>query len=38
MKVGNNGKSPYPIGVGNISNRNKIINFDKKTANKGLYR
>ena len=27
--------TPYPIGVGNYSNKNKIINFDKKTANKG---
>ena len=35
MKVGNKEKSPYPIGVGNYSNKNKIINFDKKTANKG---
>ena len=35
MKVGNSGSSPYPTGVGNYSNKNKIINFDKKTANKG---
>ena len=27
--------TPYPIGVGNYSNKNKIINFDKKAANKG---
>jgi hypothetical protein len=25
----------YPTGVGNYSNKNKIINFDKKLANKG---
>ena len=31
-----NKNSPqYPIGVGNYSNKNKMINFDKKTANKG---
>lgn len=35
MKVGNNTSSNYPIGVGNYSNKNKIINFDKKAANKG---
>ena len=27
--------TPYPIGVGNYSNKNKIINFDKKEASKG---
>ena len=27
--------TPYPIGVGNYSNKNKIINFDKKAASKG---
>ena len=32
-KVNNN--TPYPIGVGNYSNKNKIINFDKKAASKG---
>ena len=32
----NNLNNPqYPIGVGNYSNKNKMINFDKKTANKG---
>ena len=39
--MGSNSKSnitnstPYPTGVGNYSNKNKIINFDKKAANKG---
>ena len=27
--------TPYPVGVGNYSNKNKIINFDKKAASKG---
>ena len=27
--------TPYPTGVGNYSNKNKMINFDKKAANKG---
>ena len=27
--------TPYPVGVGNYSNKNKIINFDKKITNKG---
>ena len=27
--------TPYPTGVGNYSNKNKIINFDKKAASKG---
>ena len=31
----NNNNPQYPIGVGNYSNKNKIINFDKKAANKG---
>ena len=31
----NNNNSQYPIGVGNYSNKNKMINFDKKAANKG---
>ena len=32
----NNLNNPqYPLGVGNYSNKNKMINFDKKTANKG---
>ena len=31
----NNNNPSYPIGVGNYSNKNKLINFDKKTANKG---
>ena len=30
-----NNNTPYPIGVGNYSNKNKIINFDKKAASKG---
>ena len=30
-----NNNTPYPIGVGNYSNKNKIINFDKKLSNKG---
>ena len=31
----NNNNPQYPIGVGNYSNKNKMINFDKKAANKG---
>ena len=31
----NNNNPSYPIGVGNYSNKNKMINFDKKAANKG---
>ena len=31
----NNSSPQYPIGVGNYSNKNKMINFDKKTASKG---
>ena len=31
----NNNNPSYSIGVGNYSNKNKMINFDKKTANKG---
>jgi hypothetical protein len=31
----NNNNPKYPIGVGNYSNKNKMINFDLKTANKG---
>ena len=30
-----NNNPQYPIGVGNYSNKNKMINFDKKAANKG---
>ena len=31
-----NKNSPqYPIGVGNYSNKNNLINFDKNAANKG---
>ena len=33
--INKNNNTPYPIGVGNYSNKNKIINFDKKAANKG---
>ena len=33
-KNNTNNNTPYPIGVGNYSNKNKIINFDKRTANK----
>ena len=31
----NNNNPQYPIGVGNYSNKNKMINFDKKAANIG---
>ena len=31
----NNNNPQYPLGVGNYSNKNKMINFDKKAANKG---
>ena len=31
----NKNNPQYPIGVGNYSNKNKMINFDKKAANKG---
>jgi len=31
----NNNNPQYPIRVGNYSNKNKMINFDKKAANKG---
>ena len=31
----NNNNPQYPIGVGNYSNKNKMINFDRKAANKG---
>ena len=31
----NNSSPQYPLGVGNYSNKNKMINFDKKTASKG---
>ena len=34
-KKNTNNNPSYPIGVGNYSNKNKMINFDKKTANKG---
>jgi len=34
-KTISNNNPPYPIGVGNYSNKNKMINFDKKAANKG---
>ena len=33
--ISNNNNPQYPIGVGNYSNKNKMINFDKKAANKG---
>ena len=31
----NKNNPQYPIGVGNYTNKNKMINFDKKAANKG---
>jgi len=31
----NNNNPQYPLGVRNYSNKNKMINFDKKAANKG---
>ena len=34
-KINLNNNPSYPIGVGNYSNKNKMINFDKKAANKG---
>ena len=34
-KTNSNNNPQYPIGVGNYSNKNKMINFDKKAANKG---
>ena len=34
-RININNSTPYPTGVGNYSNKNKIINFDKKAANKG---
>lgn len=33
-KVSSKNNTTYSIGVGNYSNKNKIINFDKKAANK----
>ena len=32
--ISKSNNTPYPIGVGNYSNKNKIINFDKKAASK----